>query len=172
MKRRLRYIVLSSLVAVSIASCGGQATTQAPSPVSPSPIVASPTVSAPASPMAKPTVISSGSFVSGEHPTQGRVEIVNQGGKRILKLNDQFNTSTSGPDLVVVLHRSANVIGETTPPAYPLKEGDYTVLAPLKQYNGAQSYTIPDNLNLNDFQSAAIWCRRFNATFGSATLKS
>jgi Electron transfer DM13 len=125
-----------------------------------------------ANPTAQSTVISSGNFVNGEHPTQGVAQIINQNGKRILQLNDQFSTSTSGPDLVVALHRSANVVGETTPPAYPLKEGEYTVLAPLKQFSGAQSYEIPSNINLENFQSAVIWCRRFNATFGSATLKA
>jgi hypothetical protein len=172
MKRYLRYILLSSLIAVLIASCGGNATTPTSSSVPESASVASPTMTASASAMAKSTTLSSGNFVSGEHPTQGKVEIVNQNGKRILKLNEQFKTSTSGPDLVVALHRSTNVIGETTPPAYPLKEGDYTVLAPLKQYSGAQSYDIPDDINLDNFQSAVIWCRRFNATFGSAALKS
>ncbi|KAM3094447.1 DM13 domain-containing protein [Phormidesmis sp. 146-12] len=169
MKRGFRYILLSCLVAIVVVSCGGKATTQTSSPMPQSTVVAPTT---PQAATAKSSVISSGNFVNGEHPTQGKAEIVNQNGKRILQLNDQFKTSTSGPDLVVVLHRSANVIGETTPPAYPLKEGDYTVLAPLKEYSGAQSYEIPENLTLDGFQSAVIWCRRFNATFGSAALKS
>jgi hypothetical protein len=119
----------------------------------------------------KPTVLSSGTFVDGEHPTKGTVRIVNQDGKRILELAQDFKTSTSGPDLVVILHRSDNVIGSTTPPAYPIQEGDYVLLAPLREYSGAQRYQIPANINLDDFKSAAIWCRRFNATFGAATLK-
>ena len=74
-----------------------------------------------------------------------------------------------GPDLVVVLHRSNNVLGSTKPPSYPLKEGEYIVLAPLQKFNGTQSYAIPSNVNLKDFQSAVIWCRKFNATFGAAS---
>jgi len=119
----------------------------------------------------KPKVLSSGSFVDGEHPTSGTVRIVNRDGKRVLELDRAFKTSTSGPDLVVILHRSGDVIGSTVPPAYPIKEGEYVVLAPLQKFSGAQSYAIPDNINLDDFKSAAIWCRRFNATFGAATLK-
>jgi hypothetical protein len=174
MKRYFRPILLTSLATLLIAGCAREATTQptSASPVAESPVAVSPTTTAAPTQTAKLNVLSSGTFVSGEHPTQGTVQIVNQNGKRILQLNEQFSTSTSGPDLVVVLHRSANVIGETTPPAYPLKEGGYTVLAPLKQYSGAQSYEIPENINLSDFQSAVIWCRRFNATFGSATLKA
>lgn len=119
----------------------------------------------------KPTVLSSGSFVDGEHPTSGTVRIVNRDGKRFLELDRTFKTSTLGPDLVVILHRSGDVIGSTKPPAYPIKQGDYVILAPLQEFSGAQSYAIPDKINLDDFKSAAIWCRRFNATFGAAMLK-
>jgi hypothetical protein len=76
-----------------------------------------------------------------------------------------------GPDLVVILHRSEDVIGSTTPPAYPINEGDYVVLAPLQQFKGAQSYPIPDTINLADYRSVGIWCRKFNATFGAAALR-
>ena len=170
MKRFARFTPIASLISLLIVGCSGTATTQSAdsSPVATPTIAASPV---PAKSTAPSNVISSGNFMSGEHPTQGLAQIVSQNDKRILKLNDQFSTSTSGPDLVVALHRSANVIGETTPPAYPLKEGDYIVLASLKQFNGAQSYEIPDNVNLGNFQSAVIWCRQFNATFGSAALK-
>lgn len=147
MKRHLRFVLISSCVALLIVGCGQEAKTQPSNSVTQTPIVAQ---------TAKPSVVSSGTFVSGEHPTQGRVQIFNQNGKRVLELNQQFNTSTSGPDLVVVLHRSANVIGETTPPAYPLKEGNYAVLAPLKQYSGTQSYELPKNINLDDFQSVFL----------------
>jgi Electron transfer DM13 len=44
-------------------------------------------------------------------------------------------------------------------------------LAPLTNFTGAQRYPIPDDLNLAEFKSAAIWCRQFNATFGAAALK-
>lgn len=113
----------------------------------------------------------SGTFVDGEHPTSGTATLVEKDGKRILELDEAFNTSTSGPDLVVVLHRSPDVIGSTTPPAYPINEADYVIIAPLEKYSGAQSYEIPENINLDEFESAAIWCRRFNATFGSARLQ-
>ena len=63
-----------------------------------------------------------------------------------------------------------DVIGSTKPPAYPITEGEYVVLASLQEYSGAQSYEIPENINLEEFQSAAIWCRKFNATFGAAKL--
>jgi hypothetical protein len=89
----------------------------------------------------------------------------------VLELDEAFQTSSMGPDLVVVLHRAEDVLSTTEPPAYPLQEGNYIILAPLESFSGAQSYPIPENVNVDEYQSAAIWCRRFNATFGAATLQ-
>jgi hypothetical protein len=74
--------------------------------------------------------------------------------------------------LVVVLHRSPNVIGSTKPPTYPLKTGDYVFLARLQKFSGTQRYAIPATVKLADYKSAVIWCRKFNATFGAAKLVS
>ncbi|HZG40578.1 MAG TPA: DM13 domain-containing protein [Nodosilinea sp.] len=120
---------------------------------------------------AEPGVIKSGSFVSGEHDTSGVARIINNGGQFVLELDETFQTSSMGPDLVVVLHQSGDVIGSTEPPAFPLREGDYVVLAELESFSGIQRYAIPADVNLDDYRSAAIWCRRFNATFGAATLQ-
>ncbi|MBH8552074.1 DM13 domain-containing protein [Nostocaceae cyanobacterium CENA357] len=116
------------------------------------------------------TVIKSGTFVSGEHTTQGTARITNKDGKSFIELDQSFKTSELGPDLVVILHRLDNVINSTKPPSYPLKEGDYMIIAPLQKYSGAQTYLIPNNINLADYKSAVIWCRKFNATFGAANL--
>jgi hypothetical protein len=116
-------------------------------------------------------VVKSGTFIPGEHSTSGTARIVIKNGKTSLELDQSFKTSDKGPDLVVILHRSDNVLGSTKPPAYPIQQADYVVIAPLKKFSGAQNYPIPDNINLSDYKSAVIWCRQFNATFGVATLK-
>lgn len=116
------------------------------------------------------SVIKSGAFVPGEHPTEGTVRIVTQDNKPVLELDQAFKTSEMGPDLVVILHRSDDVLGSTKPPSYPLKEGDYGLVAPLEKFRGTQRYPIPETINLADYQSAVIWCRKFNATFGTAKL--
>jgi hypothetical protein len=113
-----------------------------------------------------------GTFVSGEHATKGTVRVIKKNGKSVLELDQSFKTSEMGPDLVVILHRSENVIASTKPPSYPLKKNDYIVIAPLKKFSGAQTYTIPNNINLANYKSVVIWCRKFNATFGAASLKS
>ncbi len=117
----------------------------------------------------KPVSPRSGQFVSAEHPTQGMARIINRDGKQILEFDGAFKTDAR-PDLVVALHRSSNVLAGTVPPAYPLKEGEYVVIAPLKKTSGTQIYTLPSNLKLENYKSVVVWCRRFNATFGVATL--
>lgn len=114
----------------------------------------------------------SGRFVSGEHETTGTVRIVTENGKRFLELDQAFKTSTSGPDLYVILHRSNDVLKSTKPPSYPLQEQEYAIIGRLQKYNGAQRYAIPDTIKLEDYKSAVIWCRMFNATFGTARLSS
>lgn len=121
-------------------------------------------------PSTQGTIIKSGSFASGEHPTQGTARIIAQNGKFFLELDEGFQTSNLGPDLVVLLHRSSDVLGSTKPPAYPLQAGEYLLLAPLQKFSGTQRYAIPASINLAEYPSAAIWCRKFNATFGAAKL--
>jgi hypothetical protein len=106
-----------------------------------------------------------GSFQSGEHPSQGNIRIITHEGKRYLEFDKSFKTD-NGPDLFVILHRNRTV------PIYGIKEKDYTSIARLKKTKGTQRYMIPNNVNLADFKSVAVWCRKFNATFGFATLNS
>ncbi|MBF2072531.1 MAG: DM13 domain-containing protein [Synechococcales cyanobacterium C42_A2020_086] len=116
-------------------------------------------------------VVASGSFVSGEHPTQGSVRILEENGQRYIELGNDFQTNR-GPDLFVILHRSPDVIGTTVAPTHSINEGEYVTIAPLESVNGQQRYPIPIEVNLADYQSVAIWCRQFNATFGAASLQS
>ncbi len=114
-------------------------------------------------------IIKVGSFVTGEHSTQGEARIIIENNQRYLEFDRQFRTRR-GPDLVVILHRDRDAIGTTAAPAHSIQEGDYLVLNPLKSTRGSQRYRIPSYINLDNYHSAAIWCRTFNATFGSATL--
>lgn len=145
-------------------------------------IPSSPATSSPSTPVARssepapvqiasasPMLVRSGMFVDGEHPTQGTVRLITEDGKSYLEFGQDFKTD-AGPALVVALHRAADVIGSTTPPAYPLQASDYVVLAPLQSTEGTQRYAIPADLNLADYQSAVVWCQQFNATFGAASL--
>lgn len=109
------------------------------------------------------TVARSGAFMAAEHPTQGMARIVTDGGKTYLELDRQFKTD-SGPDLHVILYRTAQ------PPIAGIQAADYVSLGRLQKIAGSQRYLIPQAVNPGEFQSAAIWCQKFNATFGYAPL--
>lgn len=161
---QVSLLCLASLVVMSAAKAAIQdpvpavsATVDATTQISPRPVQLAAT-------------LKSGTFVRGEQPTRGGASIVTKNGRSFLQLDSSFKTSSQGPDLVVVLHRSGNVLGTTQAPNYALKRGDYLVLSRLKKYSGAQTYAIPANINLANYRSAVIWCRKFNATFGVARL--
>ncbi|MBU7586373.1 MAG: DM13 domain-containing protein [Nostoc sp. TH1S01] len=105
----------------------------------------------------------SANFRNGEHATRGTVSIVTRNKTRYLQFSRNFRTS-SGPDVYVILHRSA------APQIYGLKAKDYVLIGRLRRFNGSQSYALPANINLSGYKSVAVWCRKFNATFGYASL--
>ena len=106
--------------------------------------------------------LASGDFVDVEHPTQGQASIIKEGNNRYLELNSDFQ-SDRGPDLKVILHRAETV-------DLKLEEGDYISLGALQEFSGNQRYAIPDDIDLSEYNSVAIWCEQFNATFGYAPL--
>lgn len=107
--------------------------------------------------------VKSGNFQKSEQPTQGKVSIVTDKGKRYLEFDQSFKTN-EGPDLYVILYRGDK------PPISGIKEKDYQSIAKLKNLKGTQRYELPEQVKLSDFRSVAIWCRKFNATFGYASL--
>ena len=115
--------------------------------------------------------IRQGTFQNAERPTSGTVEIAKAGENYHVLLRDDFKTS-KGPELQIILHRSSNLLPELSPPTFPLESSDYVVVGPLKSLKGEQSYSIPSNINIQDHRSVAIWCKKFNATFGAASLQS
>lgn len=115
------------------------------------------------SPDTSPTSSNAGSFRDVDHPTRGRVIITRDKGQRYIEFDDEFRTD-NGPDLYVILHRDS-------PVGRNIKQQDYVSIARLRQTRGSQRYQLPDNLQLSDYKSVAIWCRLFNVTFGYAPLQ-
>ncbi|WP_258040608.1 DM13 domain-containing protein [Pseudanabaena sp. BC1403] len=133
--------------------------------------VSTPVASAPLETNTKANTKSrSGSFISAEHTTNGKAKIVQENGTYFIELDEAFKTSENGPDLFVILHRSPNILNISKPPDFAIAENDYALIAPLKSFNGKQRYEIPNNVQPDRFKSVAIWCRKFNATFGFAPL--
>jgi hypothetical protein len=116
---------------------------------------------------AEATVLAEGQFVSLEHQTKGRAVVLEtEDGRRFLRF-EGFETS-NGPDLVVYL--------STKEPAGPDDwygyDQDFVDLGPLKGNIGDQNYLIPQDVDLDRYSTAVVWCRRFTVGFAAAPLST
>jgi hypothetical protein len=112
-----------------------------------------------------PVTLLTGKLITHEHETSGTVAVLKlPDGSRVLRLE---NLSTSdGPDLKVWLSDATVAKGGW----HVFDDGRYRSLGSLKGNHGNQNYPIPTDLRLEDFRSVAIWCDRFNVSFGAAEL--
>ncbi len=162
---------LSAIAAILLLTMG--CTNTSPISTQPTPPTTSLTAESPTSPKTdkvETAKIRSGSFISGEHTTSGKTQVIQENGTYFIELDQSFSTSPNGPDLFVILHKSPNILQISKPPDYAIASGDYVVIAPLKSYNGTQRYAIPNNIQSEQYNSVGIWCRQYNATFGFAPL--
>jgi hypothetical protein len=100
-------------------------------------------------------------FVAVAHPTTGAARVIEMDGQRYLELDAAFSTEP-GPDVFVLLH------AEAVPETYSSE--NYVNLGPMQQAEGIQRYAIPPEVDLAMVNSAVIWCRQFDVTFGYAPL--
>ncbi|MGQ0465182.1 MAG: DM13 domain-containing protein [Sporichthyaceae bacterium] len=136
------------------------------------PVVAAPAVVQPvAMPAeeAEPVEEYRGEFISHEHGTTGQVRVLRLAdGSRVLRL-ENLDTS-NGPDLKVVLSDAPVIPGK--PGWHVFDDNEHHKIANLKGNRGSQNYAIPAGLDLAKLTSVAIWCDRFNVSFGAAALKA
>ena len=126
-----------------------------------------PAASTAPSPPAEPVVLSSGSFISHEHPTTGTVQILTLAdGSRVLRIEDL--ATSNGPDLKVWLTDAPVIEGRDGWGVFD--DGIWLDLGPLKGNVGSQNYAIPADAQLGQYSSVSIWCDRFNVSFGAAEL--
>ena len=122
------------------------------------------TASAAAAADAAPTTLATGMFHSNAHETKGTASVLDLGGgRRVLRLTD-FATS-NGPDVRVYLVAAADVQDDAT-----VKTAGFVELGPIKGNIGDQNYDIPATVDLANFRTVTIWCKRFSVNFGSAPL--
>jgi len=129
------------------------------------------TASGPASATAAPTgptIVGQGSFVTHEHSTTGAARLVrNADGSHQLELVG-LDTS-DGPDLRVWL---TDQQVRTGPAAWQVfDDGRYVELGRLKGNRGDQVYPVPDDVEVGDYRSVSVWCKRFSVSFGAAALR-
>ena len=119
-------------------------------------------------PTPEPQVLAKGRFISHEHETTGRAEVLQlPDGKRVLRFED-LQTS-NGPDLKVWLAAAPVIPG--TDGWFVFDDDEFEDLGPLKGNIGNQNYRIPDSVDLTQLSSVSIWCDRFSVSFGAAELK-
>jgi hypothetical protein len=127
---------------------------------------------APANVQAQAAAAAPQAFRQAEKPVSGSVSVRREGNRTLLVLSPDFRTSESAPDLKVAVSPSSTPLADSKPPAYPLREGTYTVIAPLTSASGAQIYEVPTSIDLSRQGSVLIWCEQFNATMAWAPLHS
>lgn len=114
----------------------------------------------------QPKVISNGRFHGVAHETQGVATIYRlDSGKRVLRFTE-FETS-NGPDVQVYLGKAIDAGDNET-----VTRSGFHHLGALKGTRGDQNYEIPDELDLGEYHSVTIWCRRFGVNFATAPLRT
>lgn len=113
-----------------------------------------------------PVVLATGTFVSrNRYRVIGTATIHRlSDGRRILRLED-FE-STNGPDLFVHL----TVAGASDDD--DALDAEFVDLGGLSGNIGDQNYAIPDEVDIDRYDTVVIWCRRFTTSFGVADLSS
>ena len=97
----------------------------------------------------------SGTFVGGDdaHPAAGSFQISEGEEGRVLSFSEDFSTRR-GPDLFVWL-----VQGDDTENRY--------VVQRLQSARGAQTYAIPEEVDLSEYDRVLVWCRTFRVLFAT-----
>ena len=114
---------------------------------------------------AGPLTVAQGRFSSLEHETSGRAVVLETAdGRRFLRF-EGFETS-NGPDLLVYLS-AKEPAGTDDWHGY---DQDFVDLGTLKGNVGNQNYRIPDEVDLERYSTAVVWCRRFEVGFAAAVL--
>jgi hypothetical protein len=111
-----------------------------------------------------PVALATGSFESrSRYQVSGQATFFElPDGSRTLRLED-FE-STNGPDLYVYLTSAAAADTDE------VIDEDVVDLGLLTGNVGNQNYTIPDEVDLDRYDTVVIWCLRFTVGFGAADL--
>lgn len=104
-----------------------------------------------------------GNFVrnGADTPTSGSATLIFQadGAKQVI-LGSNFSTSNNGPDIHVILCRTFRYEPKT----------DLIISGVLTKTSGMQTFNVPAEVQLSDFQYILIHCVAYNHRFGYAKL--
>jgi len=96
---------------------------------------------------------------------KGQWSIEQKNGETFLTLNDEFKTR-GAPDLKLFLSKSnfQNITGDNA-------TNDAVLISPLKSKKGAQTYKIPSNISIDEYQSLILHCEQYSKLWASTPLK-
>lgn len=122
---------------------------------------------------AGPVVVAEGAWQTIDYEVEGRWQIVRDGDRLRVELDERFETK-NGPDLHIVLSerpldrvtdrnatRQALIVGR-------LRTNDRSTF--LKKMKGAQSLPLPPGTDLSDYRSILIHCVEFSHLWAGAPL--
>lgn len=111
------------------------------------------------------TVLKQGEFGAGDvgHSGSGIVSIVQSDSGATLQIVGLV--TDPGPDLRVILIKAENAMTSSA-----IKESEYIILGDLQSTSGDQTYQIPNDVDLSEYNSAAIWCEDYTVLFIAADL--
>ncbi len=93
-----------------------------------------------------------------DYPVDGNATLTKQiNGTLTLSISSDFAT-TPGPDLHFLLSNS------------PTPNAPYYIVSQIQSASGAQSFTIPASIDINQYQYVLIHCIQFNHFWGAGTL--
>lgn len=101
------------------------------------------------------TLIKGGMFMGVGHTVSGTAAIYEKDGKHYVVL-EPFN-SQNGPDLKIYLSQDQTI-------------NTYVNLGAMKSTTGKQTYVIPDNTTITNYDYVLVWCQQFSVLFGKAEM--
>jgi Electron transfer DM13 len=108
--------------------------------------------------------LTSGTFHSVLHPTEGTATVYRLGdGSRVLRLTS-FKTS-NGPDVHVYMVAADDAKDHAT-----VLHSDFIDLGVIKGNIGDQNYSLGPDVDLSKYRTVSVWCKRFSVNFGAAPL--
>ncbi len=139
--------------------------TEAPEAASSETTAPETTVAVTEAPAPQIVTVATGTFIDRSHPAVGTINVLTDGSEqRFLRFEDDFATD-NGPDLFVYLSRG---IDQSSPEGE--FDDDFIDLGVLKGNIGSQNYEIPADVDLSEYNTVSVWCRRFGVVFGAADL--
>jgi len=103
----------------------------------------------------EPRVITSSNFIASKHDVKGSVVLIEHDSDRILRFED-FET-VNGPNLHIYL-------------ASDQSAEDFVDLGPIKATKGNVNYEIPEDVDLEKYNTVLVYCVPFKVVFSLAEL--